>query len=135
MTRIVVEGYQTLGAGQLSERQHVTDRAVSPPNVCQVLVVRVLRVVNEEIRAGGEVVAGRPLRFLRESRCAEGGFVVRDVRHRDFAFHNSVAHGRPRVTDQIGLHLQPADAEPSQRHVVQGQPAGQFPQAHGKERR
>ena len=80
---IVVEGDQALDAGRTGEGDGVGNSAVAPADVVGVLGRAVLRVVDQQVGARGEVVARGPLGGSRgKSRHAERRLVVGQVGER-----------------------------------------------------
>jgi hypothetical protein len=56
----------------------MSERAVPPTDTSLVLILGVLRVVDQEVGAGGNIETRRPSRGLREAARAECGLVIRD---------------------------------------------------------
>src|SRR3954447_22840833 len=105
MPGIVVKADEVPYAGQSCERGRLADGAVAPADVVRVFVVGVLRVVDENIGAFGQIEAGGPPRQVRELPGAERRLVVAEVHERRVAVIEAVADSWPRMTHECGSDL------------------------------
>src|SRR5262245_28733530 len=133
--RVVVERDDSRGARGPREGEQVAKRRVPPADATRVLLVSVLRVVDQEAGARGELEAGRPVRLAREVDRAERGLVVGQVGQRRVALADAEADRRARMADEGRPDLERTDPEAIEAgDVVQLEPAGEIAEADREDR-
>ena len=132
---VVVEQDHLLRAHVRRELEGVAVGAVAPPDAARVFRVGELGVVDQEIGAGRELVAGGPLRLAPLAIAkAERGLVVGQIDGAAALLLDPVTHGGVRVTDERRPDAERTDLEGGPWHLVTGD-VGQIAQVHGEQRR
>ncbi len=132
--RIVVEGHEVPHVGEFRKRERVIDGAVAPSNVVVILDAAVLGVMDEQVHAFSERVAGGPLGRLRETPRAERRFVIRQVGKRVSPGGDPVADGEAGVTDPCRGDTEFSEVEVPDGQLMEDQ-SRDVSHMHGEERR
>ena len=133
MRGVEMERDEGLHARDSRERKRVFEGAVSPPDPRPVLVVGVLRVVDQYVDARRDLESRAPLGLAREVTRRECRLVVGEVRNRARLVLQPVADGRTRVAHERGAYVDVGDVELGVVDVVDVQVAGQLGQADREE--
>ena len=122
VVRIVVEEHDRAHLGLARERHRVLDARVAPTDVVRVLLVAVLRVVEQHVDIACDVVAADPLARLLVQVDPEGGLVVGEVGERAPTLLDAVADRGPLVRHLAGPNGRRADRHALLGGVMEGDP-------------
>ena len=128
VVRVVVEQDEFGHLGLVRELDGVADRRVSPADVLRVLLVQVLRVVEQHVDAAREVVATDPRRRLLGEPDAERRLVVGEVRDGPPVLLDAVADRRALVHHLGGPDRRRPDRIRGLGRVVEREPRRDVPQ-------
>ncbi len=101
--RIVVEGDQAAHTGQRAELQCMLHAAVAKPDPVAVLFRGILRIVDQQVCAFGNAVAGKSGCRRWKLAHTQSRLVIRQVGDRLVAFPNAVTNCGVGMDDQLGV--------------------------------
>ena len=135
VVRVVVEQHQAAHPRPLRELERMADRAVAPTDVIRILLVEVLRVVEQHVDVAHDVVAAHPMVGLRGEAPSERRLVVGEIGKRPAAFLDAVSDRRALVGHAAGSNHRRADRDAVLVGVVEGDARRDVREPHGEERR
>ena len=116
--RLVVEEHQAARTDRPAESDRIVDARVPPPDLRLVLLVEVLRVVQDDVGARGQRATRDPVR-RPVGDPGQHGLVVGQVGEARRAGLDPVAERRPGVQDEVGAERDPVRFPALARQVME----------------
>ena len=98
-----MERDKSLHSGQAGKLEGVPDTTVTKPDPCLVFVIRILRVMNEDVGSFREPVSGGPFSVIGKGPGAKCRFMVRQIGQGCASALDAVSDGRVGMDDKLCL--------------------------------
>src|SRR5882724_12866254 len=135
MTRLVMEEHQSARADGALERDRVGNTRVTPADPLLVLVLEILRIVNERVDTRRERRARDPVGRPSGDRPGERGLVIRDVREARAPCLDPVPDRGAGMDNEVRREGGAVDRPGLARNIVEGQRGWDVPELDREERR
>src|SRR5437762_6149785 len=149
MIRIVMEKQELTHIRIKRQRNHTTDRAMTPTDVLRILLIRILRIEDRQVAALNKLDhlcplgCGKIARFVLADSIARGQlqlelvvrFIVRKVGDRSRACKQTITRANARMIREFGADFNVSDLKLHLLEFFNRQVARKFTQTHWKKRR
>src|SRR6266516_132453 len=135
MTRLVVEEHQPARADGARERDRVGNARVTPADPLLVLLLEILRIVNERVDARRERRARDPVGRSSGDRPGERRLVIRDVREARAPRLDPVPDRGTGMDNEVRRDRDAVDRPGPARDIVEGHGGRDVPELDREERR